>query len=202
MDDAQIHSRIEELVAEEHGLWDTQAAGSATDADRQRLADVKVSLTAAGTCSVSGGRSRSSRWTPMWPERAPRRPSRATSSSGDQASRAAPASTSTTGVTVDRLERPSRRCGGCRLPRSPRGAGRSGSAGRASASQDAALRNARVISRVDGLDVAVGLVRPGQDEKVVAEGEVAGGLATVSSKTIQASGAPFAALHRRSPRGA
>ena len=44
MDDAQIHSRIEELVAEEHGLWDTQAAGSATDADRQRLADVKVSL--------------------------------------------------------------------------------------------------------------------------------------------------------------
>ena len=44
MDDAQIHSRIEELVAEEHGLWDAQAAGSATEADRRRLADVKVSL--------------------------------------------------------------------------------------------------------------------------------------------------------------
>ena len=44
MDDAQIHSRIEELVAEEHGLWDTQAAGNATDADRRRLDEVKVSL--------------------------------------------------------------------------------------------------------------------------------------------------------------
>jgi hypothetical protein len=44
MDDSQIHARIEELVAEEHGLWDTQAAGGATDADRQRLAEVKVSL--------------------------------------------------------------------------------------------------------------------------------------------------------------
>ena len=44
MDDAQIHARIEELVAEEHGLWDAQAAGNATEADRRRLADVKVSL--------------------------------------------------------------------------------------------------------------------------------------------------------------
>ena len=44
MDDAQIHARIEELVAEEHGLWDAQAAGGATEADRRRLADVKVSL--------------------------------------------------------------------------------------------------------------------------------------------------------------
>ena len=44
MDDAQIHARIEELVAEEHGLWDAQAAGSATEADRRRLTDVKVSL--------------------------------------------------------------------------------------------------------------------------------------------------------------
>jgi hypothetical protein len=44
MDDAQIHGRIEELVAEEHGLWDAQAAGNATEADRRRLADVKVSL--------------------------------------------------------------------------------------------------------------------------------------------------------------
>ena len=44
MDDAQIHSRIEELVAEEHGLWDTQAAGSATDADRQRRALEEFSM--------------------------------------------------------------------------------------------------------------------------------------------------------------
>jgi hypothetical protein len=44
MDDAQIHSRIEELVAEEHELWDAQGAGNASEDDRRRLADVKVSL--------------------------------------------------------------------------------------------------------------------------------------------------------------
>jgi hypothetical protein len=44
MDDAQIHARIEELVAEEHGLWDIQGTGNATEADRRRLAEVKVSL--------------------------------------------------------------------------------------------------------------------------------------------------------------
>jgi hypothetical protein len=44
MDDAQIHDRIERLVAEEHELWDAQGAGNASEADRRRLADVKVSL--------------------------------------------------------------------------------------------------------------------------------------------------------------
>ena len=44
MDDAQIHGSIEQLVAEEHELWEREAAGSATDADRQRLQDLKVSL--------------------------------------------------------------------------------------------------------------------------------------------------------------
>jgi hypothetical protein len=44
MDDAVIHENIEQLVAEEHELWDREAAGSATEADRRRLADVKVSL--------------------------------------------------------------------------------------------------------------------------------------------------------------
>jgi hypothetical protein len=44
MDDAQIHDRIEELVAEEHRLWDVQAAGNATEADGRRLDEVKVSL--------------------------------------------------------------------------------------------------------------------------------------------------------------
>ena len=44
MDDAQIHSRIEELVAEEHELWGAQGAGDASEDDRRRLADVKVSL--------------------------------------------------------------------------------------------------------------------------------------------------------------
>jgi hypothetical protein len=44
MDDGQIHKMIEDLVAEEHRLWDDEAAGGNADADRQRLADVKVAL--------------------------------------------------------------------------------------------------------------------------------------------------------------
>lgn len=44
MDDAQIHKMIEDLVAEEHRLWDDEAAGGDSDADRQRLAEVKVAL--------------------------------------------------------------------------------------------------------------------------------------------------------------
>jgi hypothetical protein len=44
MDDAQIHGTIEELVAEEHDLWEREAAGSASDQDQRRLEDLKVSL--------------------------------------------------------------------------------------------------------------------------------------------------------------
>jgi Protein of unknown function (DUF2630) len=44
MDDAQIHGTIEELVAEEHDLWEREATGSASDQDRRRLEDLKVSL--------------------------------------------------------------------------------------------------------------------------------------------------------------
>ena len=44
MDDGQIHKLIEDLVAEEHRLWDDEAAGGNAEADRQRLADVKVAL--------------------------------------------------------------------------------------------------------------------------------------------------------------
>jgi hypothetical protein len=44
MDDSVIHDRIEELVAEEHELWDTQAAGKATEADRRRLGEVRIAL--------------------------------------------------------------------------------------------------------------------------------------------------------------
>jgi hypothetical protein len=44
MDDPQIHGTIEQLVAEEHALWQREAAGDATEGDRQRLQDVKVSL--------------------------------------------------------------------------------------------------------------------------------------------------------------
>jgi hypothetical protein len=44
MEDGQIHGSIERLVAEEHELWEREAAGNATDEDRRRLDAVKVSL--------------------------------------------------------------------------------------------------------------------------------------------------------------
>jgi hypothetical protein len=44
MDDAQIHGTIEQLVAEEHELWERESAGNATDTDRQRLQKLKASL--------------------------------------------------------------------------------------------------------------------------------------------------------------
>ncbi len=44
MDDLQIHGTIEQLVAEEHELWEREAAGNATDADRRRLEQLKISL--------------------------------------------------------------------------------------------------------------------------------------------------------------
>src|SRR6267154_932480 len=44
MDDGQIHKMIEDLVAEEHRLWDDEAEGGNAEADKQRLAEVKVAL--------------------------------------------------------------------------------------------------------------------------------------------------------------
>jgi hypothetical protein len=44
MDDPQIHGTIEQLVTEEHELWEREAAGNASDSDRRRLDDLKVSL--------------------------------------------------------------------------------------------------------------------------------------------------------------
>ena len=44
MNDPQIHGTIEQLVAEEHELWQRESAGNANEADRQRLEQVKVSL--------------------------------------------------------------------------------------------------------------------------------------------------------------
>ena len=44
MTDAQIHTDIESLVAEEHELWEREAAGRATDDDRRRLESIKISL--------------------------------------------------------------------------------------------------------------------------------------------------------------
>lgn len=44
MDDPQIHGSIDRMVNEEHELWERESAGNATDADRQRLAELRVSL--------------------------------------------------------------------------------------------------------------------------------------------------------------
>jgi hypothetical protein len=44
MDDSQIHASIEKLVAEEHELWEAEGAGTAGEADKARLRELKVSL--------------------------------------------------------------------------------------------------------------------------------------------------------------
>ena len=44
MDDSQVHGTIKQLVAEEHELWERESAGNASEFDRQRLQQVKVSL--------------------------------------------------------------------------------------------------------------------------------------------------------------
>ena len=44
MADAQIHGTIEQLVAEEHELWERESTGNANDADRKRLQALKISL--------------------------------------------------------------------------------------------------------------------------------------------------------------
>jgi Protein of unknown function (DUF2630) len=42
--DEQIRSRIEELVGEEHQLWEAESRGDATEGDRRRLDEVKLTL--------------------------------------------------------------------------------------------------------------------------------------------------------------
>jgi hypothetical protein len=44
VDDAQIHSTIEQLVAEEHRLWEDEANGGNSEEDSKKLAEVKVAL--------------------------------------------------------------------------------------------------------------------------------------------------------------
>ena len=44
MEDQQIHGTIEQLVNEEHELWQRESDGTATDTDRRRLEAVKISL--------------------------------------------------------------------------------------------------------------------------------------------------------------
>jgi hypothetical protein len=42
--DEQIRKRIEQLVGEEHELWDAEARGEASDHDRRRLDELKLTL--------------------------------------------------------------------------------------------------------------------------------------------------------------
>ena len=44
MDDPQIHGSIEQLVAEEHELWERESGGNASDDDRRRLEEIRLSL--------------------------------------------------------------------------------------------------------------------------------------------------------------
>ncbi len=44
MSDADVSTMIESLVREEHQLWDREASGEATDAERRRLDEIKVQL--------------------------------------------------------------------------------------------------------------------------------------------------------------
>ena len=44
MEDPQIHGAIDRMVEEEHQLWEREAAGEASESDRQRLAELRVSL--------------------------------------------------------------------------------------------------------------------------------------------------------------
>jgi hypothetical protein len=44
VDDAQIHGTIEQYVGEEHELWERESAGAASDADRRRLEELRISL--------------------------------------------------------------------------------------------------------------------------------------------------------------
>lgn len=44
MDDRQIHNSIDEMVSEEHQLWERESAGEASEADRERLETLHVSL--------------------------------------------------------------------------------------------------------------------------------------------------------------
>jgi hypothetical protein len=39
-----VHAHIEELVNEEHRLWELESTGTSGEEDRRRLADIKVEL--------------------------------------------------------------------------------------------------------------------------------------------------------------
>ena len=53
MDDRQIHETIEQLVAEEHRLWERQAHGEHSEDDQRRHEELKVALDTCGTSSAA-----------------------------------------------------------------------------------------------------------------------------------------------------
>jgi Protein of unknown function (DUF2630) len=44
MEDSQIHGTIEQLLAEEHELEDSETGANASEADRQRLHELRVTV--------------------------------------------------------------------------------------------------------------------------------------------------------------
>jgi hypothetical protein len=48
MEDTRIHETIEQLVAEEHQLWEREASGIAGESEKRRLQDVEISLDQCG----------------------------------------------------------------------------------------------------------------------------------------------------------
>jgi uncharacterized protein DUF2630 len=44
MSDESVHGTIEQLVAEEHELWERESHGRGSDSDRRRLDEIKVQL--------------------------------------------------------------------------------------------------------------------------------------------------------------
>jgi len=56
MDDTEVLGRINELAREAHELFERESHGKVTDADRERLRRLEVTLISAGTCSARDGR--------------------------------------------------------------------------------------------------------------------------------------------------
>jgi Protein of unknown function (DUF2630) len=44
IEESEIHGTIEQLVDEEHELWERESRGDASDADRRRRRELRVSL--------------------------------------------------------------------------------------------------------------------------------------------------------------
>jgi hypothetical protein len=44
MDDRNVIERINELAAEEHGLWERESKGKASETDLQRMKELQVTL--------------------------------------------------------------------------------------------------------------------------------------------------------------